>query len=477
MTGTHSSIPVVHIIGAGLAGCEAAWQMANAGIRVDLHEMRPCRMTEAHRTDALAELVCSNSFRSDDAANNAVGLLHAEMRRLGSLVMRAADSNQVPAGGALAVDRDGFSAAVTRALLDHPLIELRRGEIAGLPPGDWDNVIVATGPLTSTPLAEAIRELTDENALAFFDAIAPIVHRESIDMSVAWFQSRYDKTGPGGTGADYINCPMTKQQYDAFVDALLAGETTDFKEWETNTPYFDGCLPIEVMAERGPQTLRHGPMKPVGLTDPHNPLVKAHAIVQLRQDNKLGTLYNMVGFQTKLKYAAQQRIFRLIPGLENAEFARLGGLHRNTFLNSPKLLDARLRLRAAPRLRFAGQITGCEGYVESAGIGLIAGLFAAADARGQSLPTPPSTTALGALLGHVTGGHIETIDSGPRSFQPMNINFGLFPPLADPPTRSAEGTRLRGNEKTIAKRRAITARALSDLDRWIADHLNIAAAA
>jgi methylenetetrahydrofolate--tRNA-(uracil-5-)-methyltransferase len=477
MTGTHSSIPVVHIIGAGLAGCEAAWQMANAGIRVDLHEMRPCRMTEAHRTDALAELVCSNSFRSDDAANNAVGLLHAEMRRLGSLVMRAADSNQVPAGGALAVDRDGFSAAVTRALLDHPLIELRRGEIAGLPPGDWDNVIVATGPLTSTPLAEAIRELTDENALAFFDAIAPIVHRESIDMSVAWFQSRYDKTGPGGTGADYINCPMTKQQYDAFVDALLAGEKTDFKEWETNTPYFDGCLPIEVMAERGPQTLRHGPMKPVGLTDPHNPLVKAHAIVQLRQDNKLGTLYNMVGFQTKLKYAAQQRIFRLIPGLENAEFARLGGLHRNTFLNSPKLLDARLRLRAAPRLRFAGQITGCEGYVESAGIGLIAGLFAAADARGQSLPTPPSTTALGALLGHVTGGHIETIDSGPRSFQPMNINFGLFPPLANPPTRSAEGTRLRGNEKTIAKRRAITARALSDLDRWIADHLNIAAAA
>jgi methylenetetrahydrofolate--tRNA-(uracil-5-)-methyltransferase len=477
MTGTHSTIPVVHIVGAGLAGCEAAWQMANAGIRVHLHEMRPCRMTEAHRTDALAELVCSNSFRSDDAANNAVGLLHAEMRRLGSLVMRAADSNQVPAGAALAVDRDGFSAAVTRALLDHPLIELRRGEIAGLPPGDWDNVIVATGPLTSTPLADAIRELTDENALAFFDAIAPIVHRDSIDMSVAWFQSRYDKIGPGGTGADYINCPMTKQQYDAFVDALLAGEKTDFKEWETNTPYFDGCLPIEIMAERGPETLRHGPMKPVGLTDPHNPLVKAHAIVQLRQDNKLGTLYNMVGFQTKLKYAAQQRIFRTIPGLENAEFARLGGLHRNTFLNSPKLLDARLRLRAAPRLRFAGQITGCEGYVESASIGLIAGLFAAADARGQLLPAPPPTTALGALLGHITGGHIETIDRGPRSFQPMNINFGLFPPLANPPTRSAEGTRLRGNEKAIAKRRATTARALSDLDCWIADHLNIAAAA
>jgi methylenetetrahydrofolate--tRNA-(uracil-5-)-methyltransferase len=477
MTGTHSSTPIVHIVGAGLAGSEAAWQIANAGIRVVLHEMRPHRMTEAHRTDGLAELVCSNSFRSDDAANNAVGLLHAEMRRLGSLIMRAADINQVPAGGALAVDRDGFSAAVTRALHEHPLIDLRRGEIAGLPPADWDNVIVATGPLTSVPLADAIRDLTDESALAFFDAIAPIVHRDSIDMSVAWFQSRYDKTGPGGTGADYINCPMTREQYDAFVKALIEGEKTDFKEWETNTPYFDGCLPIEVMAERGPETLRHGPMKPVGLTNPHNPETKAHAIVQLRQDNKLGTLYNMVGFQTKLKYGPQQRIFRMIPGLENAEFVRLGGLHRNTFLNSPKLLDEQLRLRAARRLRFAGQMTGCEGYVESAGIGLIAGLFAAADARGRLLPAPPSTTALGSLLGHITGGHIETIDSGPRSFQPMNINFGLFPPLINPPTRSADGTRLRGNEKTIAKRRAISARALSDLDRWIADHLHTAAAA
>jgi methylenetetrahydrofolate--tRNA-(uracil-5-)-methyltransferase len=477
MTGTHSSSRRVHIIGAGLAGSEAAWQVANAGISAVLHEMRPHRMTEAHRTDGLAELVCSNSFRSDDAANNAVGLLHAEMRRLGSLIMRAADANQVPAGGALAVDRDGFSALITKALRDHPLIELRRGEVAGLPPPDWDNVIVATGPLTSAPLAEAIRELTDENALAFFDAIAPIVHRDSIDMSVAWFQSRYDKTGPGGTGADYINCPMAREQYDAFVEALIAGEKTDFKEWETNTPYFDGCLPIEVMAERGPQTLRHGPMKPVGLTNPHNPQVKAYAIVQLRQDNKLGTLYNMVGFQTKLKYGAQQRIFRMIPGLENAEFARLGGLHRNTFLNSPKLLDARLRLRSAPRLRFAGQMTGCEGYVESASIGLIAGLYAAADARGRSLPPPPPTTALGSLLGHITGGHIETIDNGPRSFQPMNINFGLFPPLADPPTRNADGRRLRGNEKTIAKRRAITARALTDLDHWIADRLRVAAAA
>jgi methylenetetrahydrofolate--tRNA-(uracil-5-)-methyltransferase len=475
MTGPQSK--TVHIIGAGLAGSEAAWQVARAGLPVVLHEMRPDRMTEAHRTDGLAELVCSNSFRSDDAANNAVGLLHAEMRRLGSLIMRAADANQVPAGGALAVDREGFSAAVTKALADHSLIELTRGEIAGLPPAEWDNVIVATGPLTSAPLAEGIRELTDESALAFFDAIAPIVHRESIDMSVAWFQSRYDKVGPGGTGADYINCPMTKEQYDGFVAALLAGDKTEFKDWESNTPYFDGCLPIEVMAERGPETLRHGPMKPVGLTNPHDPQTKPYAIVQLRQDNKLGTLYNIVGFQTKLKYAEQQRIFRAIPGLENAEFARLGGLHRNTFLNSPKLLDSQLRLRAQPRLRFAGQMTGCEGYVESASIGLIAGLYAAADARGETLPGPPGTTALGALLGHITGGHIETIEPGTRSFQPMNINFGLFPPLASVPTKKPDGTRLRGNEKTVAKKQALSARALADLDRWIADHLNIAAAA
>ncbi|MHC4053193.1 methylenetetrahydrofolate--tRNA-(uracil(54)-C(5))-methyltransferase (FADH(2)-oxidizing) TrmFO [Bradyrhizobium sp. 25ACV] len=475
MTGPQSNI--VHVIGAGLAGSEAAWQVAKAGVPVVLHEMRPIRMTEAHRTDGLAELVCSNSFRSDDAANNAVGLLHAEMRRLDSLVMRAADANQVPAGGALAVDRDGFSAAVTKALNDHPLIQIARGEVAGLPPADWSNVIVATGPLTSAPLADAIRELTDENALAFFDAIAPIVHRESIDMSVAWFQSRYDKIGPGGTGADYINCPMTKEQYDGFVAALIAGEKTEFKEWETNTPYFDGCLPIEVMAERGPETLRHGPMKPVGLTNPHDPTTKAYAIVQLRQDNKLGTLYNIVGFQTKLKYGEQQRIFRSIPGLEKAEFARLGGLHRNTFLNSPKLLDSQLRLRAQPRLRFAGQMTGCEGYVESASVGLIAGLYAAADARGETLVSPPGTTALGSLLGHITGGHIETIEPGTRSFQPMNINFGLFPPLATAPTKKPDGTRLRGNEKTVAKKQAMSALALADLDRWIADHLRIAAAA
>jgi methylenetetrahydrofolate--tRNA-(uracil-5-)-methyltransferase len=477
MTGTKSLLETVHIIGAGLAGSEAAWQVARSGIPVVLHEMRPTRMTEAHRTDGLAELVCSNSFRSDDAANNAVGLLHAEMRRLGSLIMRAADANQVPAGGALAVDRDGFSNAVTKAISDHPLIEIRRAEIAGLPPPDWRNVIVATGPLTSGPLASAIRTLTDENALAFFDAIAPIVYRDSIDMSVAWFQSRYDKIGPGGTGADYINCPLTKEQYDGFVAALVAGDKTEFKEWETDTPYFDGCLPIEVMAERGLETLRHGPMKPVGLTNPHDPAVKAYAVVQLRQDNKLGTLYNIVGFQTKLKYGEQQRIFRTIPGLENAEFARLGGLHRNTFLNSPKLLDSQLRLRAEPRLRFAGQMTGCEGYVESASIGLIAGLYAAADARSSSLAPPPPTTALGSLLGHITGGHIETIEPGTRSFQPMNINFGLFPPLPNPPAKKADGTRLRGNEKTVARKQAISARALADLDRWIADHLQFAAAA
>ena len=473
---TPSSSPV-HIIGGGLAGSEAAWQIARAGVPVVLHEMRPVRRTEAHHTDGLAELVCSNSFRSDDAANNAVGLLHAEMRRLGSLVMRAADANQVPAGGALAVDRDGFSAAITTAIASHPLIEIVREEIAGLPPPDWTNVIVATGPLTSAPLAEAVRALTGQDSLAFFDAIAPIVHRDSIDMEKAWFQSRYDKIGPGGNGADYINCPLTREQYDAFIDALIAGEKVDFKDWETDTPYFDGCLPIEVMAERGRETLRYGPLKPVGLTDPRNPNVKPYAIVQLRQDNKLGTLYNLVGFQTKLRHGAQLRIFRTIPGLENAEFARLGGLHRNTFLNSPKLLDQQLRLRADPRLRFAGQITGCEGYVESASVGLMAGLCAAANALGQSLAPPPPTTAHGALLNHITGGHIETVDAGPRSFQPMNINFGLFPPLTNPPTRKADGTRLRGNEKSIAKKQALSARALAELDGWIADNLRLAQAA
>jgi methylenetetrahydrofolate--tRNA-(uracil-5-)-methyltransferase len=458
----------VHVIGGGLAGSEAAWQMASCGVPVVLHEMRPVCATAAHKTDGLAELVCSNSFRSDDSATNAVGLLHAEMRRLGSLVMRAADANQVPAGGALAVDRDGFSAAVTAALERHPLIEIRREEIA-LPPEGWDQVIVATGPLTSPALAAAIRTLTGEKALAFFDAIAPIVHRDTVDLNTAWFQSRYDKTGPGGTGADYINCPLTRAHYEAFVAALIGGDKVAFHDWE-NTPYFDGCLPIEVMAERGPETLRHGPLKPFGLTNPHQPDVKPYAVVQLRQDNRLGTLYNMVGFQTKLKHGEQVRIFRTIPGLQNAEFARLGGLHRNTFLNSPKLLDGTLRLNAMPRLRFAGQITGCEGYVESAAVGLLAGRFAAAERRGEPMLPPPPTTAHGALLGHITGGHIETIDAGPRSFQPMNVNFGLFPPLFRVPLLSPEGKRLRGTEKALAKKRALTRRALDDLERWIAGH-------
>ena len=371
------STQAVHVIGGGLAGSEAAWQIASRGIPVTLHEMRPVRATAVHKSGQFAELVCSNSFRSDDHEHNAIGLLHEEMRRLGSLVMRAADANQVPAGGALAVDRDGFSAAITTALESHPLVMIAREEIAGLPPSEWDSVIIATGPLTSPALAEAIRECTGADALAFFDAIAPIVHRDSIDFGVAWFQSRYDKEGPGGSGADYINCPLTRPQYDAFVDALVAGDKVAFHEWE-GTPYFDGCLPIEVMAERGRETLRHGPMKPFGLTNPHAPQVKPYAIVQLRQDNRLGTLFNMVGFQTKLRHGEQTRIFRTIPGLENAEFARLGGLHRNTYLNSPQLLDETLRLKSDPRLRFAGQITGCEGYVESAAMGLMAGRFAAA---------------------------------------------------------------------------------------------------
>ena len=456
----------IHVIGGGLAGSEAAWQIASRGVPVVLHEMRPDRTTAAHKTGGLAELVCSNSFRSDDREHNAVGLLHEEMRRLGSLVMRAGDGSQVPAGGALAVDRDAFSQAVTQALTSHPLAEIVRGEITALPPASWDSVIVATGPLTSAPLAAAIRAVTGEDALAFFDAIAPIVHRDSIDMSVAWFQSRYGHTGPGGTGADYINCPLDGPQYEAFLDALLGGDRVSFHEWEASTPYFDGCLPIEVMAERGRETLRFGPMKPVGLTDPHRPGVKPHAVVQLRQDNRLGTLFNMVGFQTKLKYAEQVRIFRMIPGLERAEFARLGGLHRNTFLNSPKLLDNMLRLNAMPRLRFAGQITGCEGYVESAAIGLLAGRFAAAERRGEARDLPPPTTAHGALLAHITGGHVETIDAGPRSFQPMNVNFGLFPPLAQSPTRRTDGQRLRGAAKVMAKRQALTARALRDLDSW-----------
>jgi methylenetetrahydrofolate--tRNA-(uracil-5-)-methyltransferase len=468
---------LVHIIGGGLAGSEAAWQLAHHGVPVTLHEMRPERGTAAHKTDGFAELVCSNSFRSDDKDHNAVGLLHEEMRRLNSLVMQAADVNQVPAGGALAVDRDGFSAAVTTALTAHPLITLERGEVV-LPPEDWDSVIIATGPLTSPDLAASIRKLTGEDALAFFDAIAPIVHRESIDLAQAWFQSRYDKVGPGGSGADYINCPMSREQYDGFIDALIAGEKTSLKEWEASTPYFDGCLPIEVMAERGRETLRHGPMKPFGLTNPRAPDDKPYAVVQLRQDNKLGTLFNMVGFQTKLKHGEQARVFRTIPGLQNAEFARLGGLHRNTFLNSPKLLDETLRLKANPRWRFAGQITGCEGYVESAAIGLLAARFTAAERHGGALAPPPPTTAHGALLAHITGGHIETIDAGPSSFQPMNVNFGLFPPLAEKVAFDKDGRKFgRGSAKNLARKGALSQRALNDLDAWIGNQSRAPAAA
>ncbi|WP_425514887.1 methylenetetrahydrofolate--tRNA-(uracil(54)-C(5))-methyltransferase (FADH(2)-oxidizing) TrmFO [Ancylobacter lacus] len=464
----------VHVIGGGLAGSEAAWQLARAGIPVILHEMRPLRATDAHKGDGLAELVCSNSFRSDDHTANAVGVLHEEMRRLGSLIMDCADRHQIPAGGALAVDRDGFSAAVTAAIAAEPLITLAREEVDVLPPESWDSVVIATGPLTSPALAQALRAETGEDSLAFFDAIAPIVHFDSIDMDVAWFQSRYDKPGPGGTGADYINCPMDKAQYDAFVAALIASDTVPFREFEANTPYFDGCLPIEVMAARGPETLRHGPMKPVGLTNPRNPTVKCHAIVQLRQDNALGTLFNMVGFQTKARHAEQVRIFRMIPGLEKAEFARLGGLHRNTYLNSPKLLDGTLRLKAAPRLRFAGQITGCEGYVESASIGLLAGRFAAAERHGLDLAPPPPTTAHGALLAHITGGHLLDEDAGeegeakPRSFQPMNVNFGLFPPLVDAPLLGADGKRLRGPQKGAARKQEMARRALADIVAWAA---------
>lgn len=488
------SLDPIHVIGAGLAGSEAAHQIATRGVPVVLHEMRPDRMTDAHKSDGFAELVCSNSFRSDDWENNAVGLLHEEMRRAGSLIMAAADVHKLPAGGALAVDRDAFSAEVTRRLEANPLVKISRGEIAGLPPSDWQSVIVATGPLTSPALSSAIGALTGEGELAFFDAIAPVIHRDSVDTSIAWFQSRYDKTGPAGTGADYLNCPMNKEQYYAFVDALLAGDKTVFKEWETNTPYFDGCLPVEVMAERGRDTLRYGPMKPVGLDDPRTGRWP-YAVVQLRQDNALGTLWNMVGFQTKLKHGEQVRIFRMIPGLENAEFARLGGLHRNTYLNSPKLLDGTLRLKADPRLRFAGQITGVEGYVESAAIGLLSGHFAAAQHLGKTIIPPPQTTALGALLAHITGGHILVAPSDeplpapsdsaalnrpegatPRSFQPMNINYGLLPDLASQPLHDASGKKLKGPERGRAKKQAMSRRALADLATWLADAQFAAAA-
>ncbi|WP_340646358.1 methylenetetrahydrofolate--tRNA-(uracil(54)-C(5))-methyltransferase (FADH(2)-oxidizing) TrmFO [Phenylobacterium sp.] len=466
-----TKIDPVHVIGGGLAGSEAAWQIAQAGVPVILHEMRPVRGTDAHHTDGLAELVCSNSFRADDWTSNAVGLLHAEMRRLDSIIMSCGDAHQVPAGGALAVDRDGFSQAVTARLEAHPNVTIAREEIAGLPPAEWDSVIVATGPLTSPALSEAILTLTGEGELSFFDAIAPIVNFESIDMGVAWRQSRYDKEGPGGDAAAYINCPLDKAQYEAFIDALLEGPKAEFKEWE-NVPYFDGCLPIEVMAERGRETLRHGPMKPVGLTNEHNPQEKAYAIVQLRQDNALGTLWNMVGFQTKLKHGAQSDIFRTIPGLEKAVFARLGGLHRNTFLNSPKLLDAQLRLKLQPRLRFAGQVTGVEGYVESAAMGLLAGRLAAAERLGAPIEAPPATTALGALVGHITGGHLE---GGKGSFQPMNINYGLLPPVDGIAKRDEAGRRLGAKEKSRGKKLAVGERALADLETWVTGKAKIAA--
>ncbi len=431
----------VHIIGGGLAGSEAAWQLASAGVKVRLSEMRGTgEMTPAHHGDSLAELVCSNSFRSDDAENNAVGLLHAEMRALGSLIMAAADAHRVPAGSALAVDREGFAAAVTDRIRSHPNIELVRERVDTLP--STGLAIVATGPLTAARLAESISSATGADALAFFDAIAPIVHRDSIDMSVAWMASRWDKNDT----RDYINCPMTKEQYLAFHQGLLDGEKTEFREWEKDTPYFEGCMPIEVMAERGVDTLRFGPMKPVGLDDPRTGRWP-YAVVQLRQDNALGTLWNMVGFQTKLKHAEQVRLFRTISGLENAEFARLGGLHRNTFINSPKLLDESLRFRRSPNIRFAGQITGCEGYVESAAIGLLAGRFATAELRKQNIVVPPATTALGALLGHITGGADSEI------YQPMNVNFGLFPPV-------------EGRARKAQRKKAYTDRARIALEEW-----------
>ncbi len=431
----------VQIIGGGLAGSEAAWQLARAGVRVRISEMRGGGdTTPAHETDWLAEMVCSNSFRSDDAEHNAVGLLHQEMRDLDSLIMSAADRHRVPAGSALAVDREAFAAEVTRTLENHDRIEIVRERVDSLPDGP---AIVATGPLTGSALAESITAETGQGALAFFDAIAPIVHRDSVDMEVAWMAARWDKGGK-----DYINCPLDKPQYEAFVRALIDGEKMPFKDWEKDTPYFEGCMPIEVMAERGAETLRHGPMKPVGLDNPRTGRWP-YAVVQLRQDNALGTLWNMVGFQTKLKHGEQVRIFRMIPGLENAEFARLGGIHRNSFINSPALLDRALRLKSRPNIRFAGQITGCEGYVESAAVGLMAARFAAAELRNETLPPPPPETAIGALLAHITGG----ADS--ETFQPMNVNFGLMPPVG-------------GRARKADRKKAYTDRARASFADWLA---------
>ena len=438
----------LHIVGGGMAGSEAAWQAAHMGVQVVLHEMRPTQGTFAHQTEYLAEMVCSNSFRSDDDEQNAVGLLHWEMRAAGGLIMQMADLHSLPAGGALAVDRDAFAQAVTTRLLAHPNISVERGEVGGLPDdGQW---IIATGPLTSDTLGQAIAAETGSDALAFFDAIAPIVYFDSVDMSKAWFQSRYDKGETEEERKAYLNCPMTRDEYEAFIDALLAADKTEFHEGET-AGYFDGCLPIEVMAERGRETLRHGPMKPVGLTNAHAPDVKPYAVVQLRRDNALGTLYNIVGFQTKMKYGAQASVFKTIPGLKNASFARLGGIHRNTFLNSPTLLDEQLRLRSRPNIRFAGQITGVEGYVESAAMGLLAGRLAAAELLGKSAPPPPRETALGALVHHITGG------AEAKTFQPMNVNFGLFPPI------DAKGGR-RGRRDRY---KAYTDRAKTAFTEWL----------
>ncbi|WP_417626819.1 methylenetetrahydrofolate--tRNA-(uracil(54)-C(5))-methyltransferase (FADH(2)-oxidizing) TrmFO [Pararhodobacter aggregans] len=438
----------LHIVGGGMAGSEAAWQAAQAGVPVVLHEMRPQVGTFAHQTGNFAEMVCSNSFRSDDDEQNAVGLLHWEMRAAGGLLMEMADRHSLPAGGALAVDREAFSQAVTERLLAHPLIRTEPGEIRDLPgDGHW---IFATGPLTSDALAQAIRAATDTQSLAFFDAIAPIVHFDTIDLSKAWFQSRYDKGETEEERKAYLNCPMTKPQYEAFIDAILAAPKAEFHEGET-AGYFDGCLPIEVMAERGRETLRHGPMKPVGLTNANDPANKPYAVVQLRRDNALGTLYNIVGFQTKMKHGAQVEVFRMIPGLEEAGFARLGGIHRNTFLNSPTLLDDQMRLRVRPHLRFAGQITGVEGYVESAAMGLVAGRLAAAEIQGRALPPPPRETAMGALIAHITG------DADAKTFQPMNVNFGLFPPI------DAKGGR-RGRKDRY---KAYTDRAKEAFQAWL----------
>ena len=446
----------LHIIGGGMAGSEAAWQAAEMGVSVILHEMRPVRKTDVHQTEHLAELVCSNSFRSDDATANAVGVLHAEMRMLHSVIMTEADKARVPAGGALAVDRNLFSKGVQDKLTAHPNITIKRDEVTALPEESLDQVIIATGPLTSQPLADSIKLETGEQNLAFFDAIAPIVYFDSIDMDIAWFQSRYDKASAGSDGKDYINCPMTENQYNRFLEEMLAADKMSFREWERNTPYFDGCMPVEVMAERGWETLRFGPMKPVGLTNAHNG-TRPYAVVQLRQDNKLGTLFNLVGFQTKMKYSEQVRVFQMIPGLEQAQFARLGGLHRNTFINSPKLLDEQLRLRSKLHIRFAGQITGVEGYVESAAIGGLTGRMAACDLKGVSWTPPPAQTAHGALLSHVTGGAMAD------TFQPMNVNFGLFPELEKQNTNKR---RLRGRDRKTAYAR----RALVTMKDWSGNH-------